>query len=429
MRRKLSLLLAVTFLLGVLTSSAWAAQSDQVVVVTPAETPLPGKTEGETQGSGAGETGEKGETQQPGENGESGASGETPANPEEDPANPEPAEPTLEELRDTLFAILGTGEETQGVRDQVDRMVALGDPTGSVRQWLELTIKKYQMEEELRKVTDELTGLETGDGELGAIAEAVAALAVTPDELLTAIEAISPGAAELLKSLAPEDLETFRLPLSALVLYDDGTPAGRQFAAVRILLAIRDSELLDAPAAGQAQSLLVEALSGLTAMGRTFTGAQREKLESASRDIASRANLASACSPLRLVPVGKTLRYQHPLFTYHDAVMLSIPDAAQFLGGKVVQEGDMVAILAPDTVLELVKGSSDGYLNDKLCKLASPVLTFDGVCYLPLDTVLACCGMARITVENYELLYTPLPQAETPEETAALGAAATENGG
>ena len=116
-----------------------------------------------------------------------------------------------------------------------------------------------------------------------------------------------------------------------------------------------------------------------------------------------------------LLPVGAELKYTSPLFTYNGAVMLSVPDAAAFLGGELAEDGDVLAILAPDAVLELVKGSSDGYLNDKLCKLAAPVLNFDGVCYLPLDTVLGCCGMERLTVENYELLYRPAAQAKTAE--------------
>ena len=64
-----------------------------------------------------------------------------------------------------------------------------------------------------------------------------------------------------------------------------------------------------------------------------------------------------------------------------------------------------MVIQAPGVVLEMTKGSSDAYLSDKLLKMDQPVLSFDKVCYLPLDTVLQCCGMERLSVGSYELLY------------------------
>lgn len=333
----------------------------------------------------------------------------------EPPEETEPPPPTLEELRDTLFVILGREEETQVIREQVNRMVALGDPSGSVREWLELTIRKYQMEEELRKVTSLLDGLELGDETLQSIAQAVENLNQEPDALLVSLGETSPGGAALLEGLNPEALEPVRAQLESLLAYDDGTPTGRAFASLRLILAIRDSGLLDGAGMGNAQSALVEELSGLAALCYSFTGGEREQLENASRALAGRANLAQAYSPAMLIPVGVELKYSNPLFTYNGTVMLSVPDAVAFLDGELVEDGDMLAILAPGTVLELVKGSSDSCLNDKLYKLAAPVLNFDGVCYLPLDSVLRCRGMERLTVENYELLYRPIAQAETTE--------------
>ena len=102
------------------------------------------------------------------------------------------------------------------------------------------------------------------------------------------------------------------------------------------------------------------------------------------------------------------------MFTYGGTVMVSLKDAAAFLGGKVVEMADnaTVVIQAPGVVLEMTKGSSDAYLNDKLCKMAQPVLSFDKVCYLPLETVLQCCGMEQMTVGNYTLLYPAAPVME-----------------
>ena len=111
--------------------------------------------------------------------------------------------------------------------------------------------------------------------------------------------------------------------------------------------------------------------------------------------------------PGGLVAAGVTLQLTNPVFTYSGTTMVSLKDAAVFLGGEVVEMGDnaTVVIQAPGVVLEMTRGSSDAYLGDKLLKMEQPVLSFDKVCYLPLDTVLRCCGMERMTVGNYTLLY------------------------
>lgn len=327
---------------------------------------------------------------------------------------PEPDPPTLEELRDTLMDILGDGEESQAIRASIDRMIALGDPGGTLRQWLESTIRKYQLEQELAQLTGALKGLETSSEELGGLAQAVVGLTAEPDELLLQIGVVCPTAAALLEGLEGFDsAEEQRAQFAAILASGDDTDAGQCLMAVRLLLALKDGGLLDEAGIAAAQSGLIAELSRLTALCQTVTGQRRETLEAASRTLAGRANLAEPLSPARLVVVGQTLNYTAPVFTYNGAIMLSLDDAAGFLGGQVVEQGDTLAIVVPGTVLELVKGSSDGYLNDKLCKLSAPVLKFDQVYYLPLDTVLKCCGMERVTVEGYQLICRPVAQTAT----------------
>ena len=342
---------------------------------------------------------------------------ETPAvpwAPEEppEPEEPEEPEPTLEELRDTLTAILGDGEETEAIRANMDRLIALGDPGDALRQWLESTIRKYQLLQELEQLTGVLGALEASSGELDAIAQAAAELAAEPDELLLSIGEVCPTAAALLEALEgfdPAGEQAARL--GAILSGRDGTAAGDSLTAVRLLAALKDSGLLDEEGTAAAQSALAAELGRLMELCRTVTGQERARLERASEALAARANLAQPFSPARLAVVGRELTYTEPLFTYDGAIMLSIADAAGFLGGEVEEQGDTLAIIAPNMVLELVKGSSDGYLNDKLCKLSAPVLSFDRTYFLPLDTVLECCGMERTTVEGYELLCRPIAPA------------------
>ena len=158
---------------------------------------------------------------------ESGELGETPAPeesgmPEEPPVPEEPEPPTLEELRDTLMAILGDSGETQSIRASVDRMIALGDPGGTLRQWLESTIRKYQLEQELAQLTGTLGALEASSGELEALAQAAAELQSRLERTLpppkTAFQEIAQHepnpveheAGEILRRLAEHGVTRFR---------------------------------------------------------------------------------------------------------------------------------------------------------------------------------------------------------------------------
>ncbi len=321
---------------------------------------------------------------------------------------PEEPGPTLEELRDTLMSILGGGEEAQAIRANVDRMIALGDPGGTLRDWLEATIRKYQLESELEQLTGALDAMEASSAEIGAIAQAAAELTAEPDELLLQIEEICPTAAALLEASEFDSAGEQAEPFAAILASAGDAPADRSLAAVRLLIVLKDSGLLDDEGIAAARSALIAELGRLTALCQTMTGRERETMEEASRALAGRANLAEAFSPAKLVAVGQELNFTAPLFIYDGASMLSVKDAAEFLDGNAVEQGDTLAVVAHGAVLELVKGSSDGYLNDKLCKLPAPVLNFDGAYFLPLDTVLECCGMERVTVEGYELICRPV---------------------
>ena len=406
MRKKLGSLLLAALMLGCFSTTVLAAPPGG----EPLDTPVPETTESPppVEGTPPGETGGPEETEPP----------EPP--PSTAPQPPEPEPPALEELRDTLMAILGNGEGTQAIRANVDRMIALGDPGGALRQWLESTIRKYQLLLELEQLTGTLGALEASSAELTALAQAAAELTAEPDGLMLQIEEVCPQAAALLKGL--EDFDSAGeqgARFAAILSGGEDTDAGRSLTAVRLLLALKDSGLLDETGTASAQSALIAELGRLTGLCRTVTGQRLEAMEAASRALAARANLAEPFSPSKLVPVGRELRYSSPVFTYNGAVMLALNDGAAFLGGEIVEQGDTLAITAPGMVLELVKGSSDGYLNDKLCKLPAPVLKFDGVYYLPLDTVLACRGMERLTVEGYEVLCTPLPETAPAGQGAA----------
>lgn len=411
MRKRLGCLLLAVLILGVISTTVLAAAPPEEPAASPApeasETQPPAEESPVPEEPPAPEGSEEPEEPEP------------PA-PEESEEPEEPEPPTLEELRDTLMAILGEGDETRAIRAGVDRLIALGDPGDTLRQWLESAIRKYQLEQELEQLTGTLDTLEASSKELEAIAQAAAELAAEPDELLLQMEEICPAAAALLEELEGFDAAgEHGVQLAVILAGGEDTDAGRSLTAVRLLLALKDSGLLDEAGGAAAQSGLIAELSRLTALCQSVTGQRRETLEAASRMLASRANLAEPLSPARLVAVGKTLHCTAPVFTYNGAIMLSLDDAASFLGGSLAEQGDTLAVVGPGTVLELVKGSSDGYLNDKLCKLPAPVLKFDQVYYLPLDTVLQCCGMERLTVEGYEILCRPLAPAAAAGQDAA----------
>ena len=327
--------------------------------------------------------------------------------PEEEP------EPTLEELRDELLAILGGGEEAAAIQADIDRLIALGDPNGTLRTYLEGMIQLRQLQYQLEQLQTALEGMETSDGDIGAIGAAVAA-AENPDEMLRRIEEeISAPAARLIKDAGYDGTGDLAAMAAGALAYLDSGIAGADsadMAAILLFTQLQESGLLSETGLVTAADAVTGHFRNILSRAPALPAQTLEALEAASLAIAGRANRARAISPGNLAAAGGTLELTRPVFVYGDTVMIALEDAAAFLDGEAVEMEDSaaVAIQAPGAVLEMTRGSSDAYLNDRLLKMDQPVLYFDGTCYLPLDAALRCGGLERITVGGYELIYPAL---------------------
>ena len=361
-------------------------------------------------GSGSGTPGSGTANHEEADEGAESAEEEDTAEEEEGEEPEEEPEPTLEELRDELLAILGGGEETAAIQADIDRLIALGDPNGTLRAYLEGMIQLHQLQYQLEQLQTTLEGMETSDEDIGAIGAAVTA-AENPDEMLRRIEeGISAPAARLIKEAGYDGTGDLAAMAAEALAYLDSGIAGADsadVAAILLFTQLQQSELLNETGMVTAADAVTGHFRNILSRAPALPAQTREALEAGALAIAGRANLAQAISPGNLVVTGGALELTRPVFTYGDAVMLSLEDAAAFLGGEVVEMEDSATVVlqAPGTVLEMTRGSSDAYLNDRLQKMDQPVLYFDGKCYLPLDTALQCGNWARMTVGGYELIY------------------------
>ena len=364
-------------------------------------------------GSGSGTPGSGTANHEEADEGAESAEEEDTAEDTEGEESEEEPEPTLEELRDELLAILGGGEETAAIQADIDRLIALGDPNGTLRAYLEGMIQLHQLQYQLGQLQTTLEGMETSDEDIGAIGAAVTA-AENPDEMLRRIEEeISAPAARLIKDAGYDGTGDLAAMAAGALAYLDSGIAGADsadMAAILLFHQLRQGELLSETGMVTAQDAITSHFGRILSRAADLAAGEREALEAASRAIAARANNAQAMDPGTLVAAGREMSLRLPVFTYSGTIMLSLEDAAAFLGGEVVEmeDNDTVVLQAPGVVLEMTRGSSDAYRNDRLLKLDQPVLYFDGACYLPLDTMLQCCGMERMTVAGYQLLYPAL---------------------
>ena len=410
------LLLLMLSLLMVCSLLAWPAVAANEATPAEGQETAAGQeteTDQETGGETEKPTGGEADSEEAGEENADGTDGESTE--EEEP------EPTLQELRDELLAILGSGEEAESVRANVDRLIALGDPSGTLRTYLESSIRLHQLQYEMEQLQATLDQLEASDGTIGAIGEAVTALE-NPDQVLGRIETeISDQAARLLESAGYDGTGDLALLASRVLAYLDAGAAGADsadMAAILLFQGLQESGVLNETGLVTAADAISAHFGNIAGRYRGLSSETRQTLEAASQEIAGRANKADALNPGSLIMAGNRLALTKAVFTYDGAIMVSLQDAAVFLGGEVVEMDDnaTVVIQASGVVLEMTKGSSDAYLGDRLLKMEQPVLSFDKVCYLPLDTVLQCCGMERMTVGNYSLLYPTMEPA--PEPTA-----------
>ena len=320
------------------------------------------------------------------------------------------AEKPLTELRDELLAILGDAEGKDELKVRIDQLIALGDPGGTLRSYLEDSIKLHQLRYEAEQLEASIERMAASDGSIEALNKAVES-AENPDEILARIGSeVSEQAARLLESAGYEP-EGELVPIAEKALeIIDGELCGEDSAdaaAIVVFNGLLDSGLLDEVGAVTATDAITAHFAGIAGRYNAMDDETRQQLLAASQDIAGRANGAEAFDPAKIVVAGDTLELTNPLFTYKSTVMISLDDAAAFMEGDVVEmeENSTVVIQTSDVVLEMSKGSGNAYQNDKLKKMPQPVISFDGVCYLPLDTVLGCCNMQRLDNGEYILLY------------------------
>lgn len=384
------------------------------------ETPPEGAGDPETppEGTGDPETPPEGE-QPPGEGDDPSGEGNPPSGSDSNTSTNKPSssdseepEKTLEELRDDLLAILGSGTETAELREKINRMIALGDPQGTLRIYLEGMVRLRQIAYEQEVLENTIDALEKTDPEIGEISKAAAKLEeADPDPTLLRIEKeISAPAAKLMEDAGFDGTgELAEIAASALERLD-GTANGRDVAAILLLMGLRESgQLTDAGIVMVDNNVRQHFNSIQSRSGNLTSLTVLEELENASVEIARRANKAESMSPRQIVVAGSSIVFNAPVFTYNGTVMLSLEDAAGFIGGTVTElaEDDAAVIQAKGAVLEMVRGSSDAYLNDKLQKMDAPLLTFDKVGYLPLNIAVKCCGMECMTIGSYQLVYMP----------------------
>lgn len=333
--------------------------------------------------------------------------GQTPSG---EPGQDAQEERTLEELRDELLTILGSEEDTTAIQENIDRMIALGDPDGTLRTYLENMIQLQQLRYETEQLEATLEQMEAANGNLGTIGTAVAA-ATNPDETLRRVEEdLSEPAAQLLESAGYDGTGELAELAARCLGYLDERTGGADSADVAVILlcaGLRDGEFLDATGMATAQDLITTHFSNILRRYPAVPAEVRKSMEQETASIVERSNKAEAMNPGVLVAAGKSLDLTRPVFTYDDTILLSLDDAAAFLDGTIVEmaDNDTVVLQSDGVVLEMTKGSSDAYYNDRLLKMEQPLIRFDQTCYLPLDTLLECCGMARMTLGGYELLY------------------------
>ena len=393
-------LASLLLICALLTGPVLAAAGDGSETATSQEAVSETQTDEGTDSTQASESEDTGEESTDREDTEATGGEDTPADPE----------PTLEELRDELLAILGGGEEAAAIQANIDRLIALGDPNGNLRTYLEGMIRLRQLQYEQEQLQATLDQLETADETIGTIGQAATALE-NPDEVLSRIETeISDQAARLMESAGYDGTgDLAALAARALEYLDEGRAGAdsADVAAILLFTWLQEGEFLTDTGFVTASDAIASHFSNIAGRYQGLSSQERQTLEIASEDIAGRANNAQSMDPSTLVAAGGTLALTHPVFTYSGTIMISLADAAAFLGGEVVEMENNAAVViqAPGVVLEMTKGTSDAYLSDKLLKMDQPVLSFDKVCYLPLDTVLQCCGMERLSVGSYELLY------------------------
>lgn len=277
--------------------------------------------------------------------------------------------------------------------------------------YLEKKIEYYTSLKQTETLKGEIEALKKKNSNVSDVDEQVSKI-MSSDMILSDLEgALSSEAMSIIYSLGEDNIKKLQDLLveveGMMNIKDTDSLAVQQRSLLDVLFlskAIEDSLVSD-ERLEEAENTLSVAVTILESYEKQKYGtSEYDNLVEGSDNFSKTGNKSSSILPEQIIFFNGYFNIKHEPIMYDGHILLALDDLFQYIDSDIeyMYNNPTMVIKSPNKILELVCGKSTAYVEDKPQSMPVPVLSFNNVQYMPVESF----------AEAYDISYKFLPDSD-----------------
>ncbi len=277
--------------------------------------------------------------------------------------------------------------------------------------YLEKKIEYYTSLKQTETLKGEIEALKKKNSNVSDVDEQVSKI-MSSDMILSDLEgALSSEAMSIIYSLGEDNIKKLQDLLveveGMMNIKDTNSLTIQQRSLLDVLFlskAIEDSLVSD-ERLEEAKNTLSVAVTILESYEKQKYGtSEYDNLVEGSDNFSKTGNKSSSILPEQIIFFNGYFNIKHEPIMYDGHILLALDDLFQYIDSDIeyMYNNPTMVIKSPNKILELVCGKSTAYVEDKPQSMPVPVLSFNNVQYMPVESF----------AEAYDISYKFLPDSD-----------------
>ena len=281
----------------------------------------------------------------------------------------------------------------------------------ALAEYLEKKIEYYTSLKQTETLKGEIEALKKKNSNVSDVDEQVSKI-MSSDMILSDLEcALSSEAMSIIYSLGEDNVKKLQDLLveveGMMNIKDTNSLTIQQRSLLDVLFlskAIEDSLVSD-ERLEEAKNTLSVAVTILESYEKQKYGtSEYDNLVEGSDNFSKTGNKSSSILPEQIIFFNGYFNIKHAPIMYDGHILLALDDLFQYIDSDIeyMYNNPTIVIKSPNKILELVCGKSTAYVEDKPQSMPVPVLSFNNVQYMPVESF----------AEAYDISYKFLPDSD-----------------
>ena len=281
----------------------------------------------------------------------------------------------------------------------------------ALAEYLEKKIEYYTSLKQTETLKGEIEALKKKNSNVSDVDEQVSKI-MSSDMILSDLEcALSSEAMSIIYSLGEDNvkkLQDLLIEVEGMMNIKDTsslTVQQRSLLDVLFLSKAIEDESVSNERLDEAKNVLSVAVTILESYEKQKYGtSEYDNLVEGSDNFSKTGNKSSSISPEQIVFFNGYFNIKHAPIMYDGHILLALDDLFQYIDSDIeyMYNNPTMVIKSPNKILELVCGESTAYIDDKPQSMPVPVLSFNNVQYVPVESF----------AEAYDISYKFLPDSD-----------------